>query len=78
MFAAEGHAECFNLLRAAGADLTVARTQDGKTAMQLHREAVARQMARASGARSDKRDARSTGEQDARAVEARPGASPIV
>lgn len=47
--AAEGHAECFNLLRAAGADLTVARTQDGKTAMQLHREAVARQMARAAG-----------------------------
>jgi ankyrin repeat protein len=47
MFAAmEGHAECFTALRDAGADLNVARNLDGKTAMQMHRERVAAEMAK--------------------------------
>ena len=46
MFAAmEGHAECLNALRDLGADLNVQRNQDGKTAMQLHRDRVAAEIA---------------------------------
>ena len=47
MFAAmEGHTACLNVLRNAGANLEVARNQDGKTAMQMHRERVAAEMAK--------------------------------
>lgn len=44
--AAEGRADCLNALRRAGADLDVRRNQDGKTAMQIHRERVAAEMMR--------------------------------
>ena len=47
MFAAsEGHADCLNALRDAGADMEVTRNVDGKTAMQMHRERVAAEMAK--------------------------------
>lgn len=44
--AANGHAACLNVLRAAGADVDAERGGDGKTAMQLHREKVAEDMAK--------------------------------
>ena len=43
--AANGHAECFNFLRNYdGCDLTVQRTLDGKTAMQIHMDVVKNEM----------------------------------
>jgi len=45
IFAArEGHLNCLNILREAGADMDIERS-DGKTAMQIHREQVRAQMA---------------------------------
>jgi hypothetical protein len=44
--AVNGHAGCLNILRGAGADMEAERGGDGKTAMQLHREKVAQDMAK--------------------------------
>lgn len=44
--AVNGHTGCLNVLRGAGADMEVQRGGDGKTAMALHREKVAEDMAR--------------------------------
>ena len=44
--AEEGHAGCLNVLRGAGANMEIERKSDGKTAMQLHREKVAQDMAK--------------------------------